>query len=99
LQIAFLPGIEAGTFLRYAMAYFWLVCRDHMNRIHIGTSGWVYKEWANDFYQGVKPKEQFRYYASQFQTVEINATFYRLPNLPMVHGWREKAPPGFIFAV
>jgi uncharacterized protein YecE (DUF72 family) len=70
-----------------------------MNRIFIGTSGWVYKEWANDFYHGLKPKEHFSFYTTQFPTVEINATFYRLPNLKMVHGWRKKAPTNFIFAV
>jgi uncharacterized protein YecE (DUF72 family) len=70
-----------------------------MNRIYIGTSGWVYKEWANDFYRDIKPKEHFQFYATQFPTVEINATFYRLPALNMVHGWRKKAPEGFIFAV
>jgi uncharacterized protein YecE (DUF72 family) len=69
-----------------------------MDRIFIGTSGWVYKEWANDFYRDIKPKDHFRHYTTQFPTVEINATFYRLPDLKMVHGWREKAPPGFVFA-
>lgn len=68
-------------------------------RIYIGTSGWVYKEWANDFYRGLKPREHFAYYTTQFPTVEINATFYRLPELTMVHGWRKKAPPHFIYAV
>jgi uncharacterized protein YecE (DUF72 family) len=71
----------------------------NMNRIYIGTSGWVYKEWANDFYKGLKPKEHFAYYVTQFPTVEINATFYRLPSLPMVRGWRQRAPKGFLFAV
>jgi len=70
-----------------------------MQRIYIGTSGWVYKEWANDFYKGLKPREHFSYYATQFPTVEINATFYRLPALAMVHGWHKKAPKDFIFAV
>jgi uncharacterized protein YecE (DUF72 family) len=70
-----------------------------MNGIYIGTSGWVYKEWAGDFYQGLKPAEHFHHYATQFPTVEINATFYRMPNLPMVYGWKKKAPAGFIFAV
>lgn len=70
-----------------------------MSGVYIGTSGWVYKEWANDFYKNLKPPEHFPYYVTQFPTVEINATFYRLPALPMVHGWRKKAPPGFIFAV
>jgi uncharacterized protein YecE (DUF72 family) len=69
------------------------------NQIFIGTSGWVYKEWADDFYRGLKPKEHFSYYATQFSTVEINATFYRLPDLSTVHGWRNKAPHDFIFAV
>jgi uncharacterized protein YecE (DUF72 family) len=69
------------------------------NIIFIGTSGWVYKEWANDFYHGLKPQEHFQFYATQFPTVEINATFYRLPNLKTVHGWRENAPENFIFAV
>lgn len=69
-----------------------------MERIYIGTSGWVYKEWANDFYHGLKPREHFQHYVTQFPTVEINATFYRTPNLKMVHGWRNKAPDGFIFA-
>jgi uncharacterized protein YecE (DUF72 family) len=67
--------------------------------IFIGTSGWVYKEWANVFYHGLTPKEHFQFYATQFSTVEINATFYRLPNLKTVHGWRKKAPKDFIFAV
>ena len=70
-----------------------------MSTIYIGTSGWVYKEWANDFYRGLKPKEHFAFYATQFPTVEINATFYRMPSLKMVHGWRDKAPEKFIFAV
>lgn len=68
-------------------------------QIYIGTSGWVYKEWASDFYKGLKPREHFSYYVTQFPTVEINATFYRLPALAMVHGWHEKAPENFIFAV
>lgn len=67
--------------------------------IHIGTSGWSYKEWANEFYHGLKPKAHFQFYATRFSTVEINATFYRLPALATVHGWREKAPADFIFAV
>lgn len=69
------------------------------NNIYIGTSGWVYKEWAGEFYRGRKPGEYFPYYATQFPTVEINATFYRLPALTMVQGWREKAPSDFLFAV
>lgn len=70
-----------------------------MALIYIGTSGWSYKEWANDFYHGVKPKKQFQYYVTRFSTVELNASFYRLPGLKTVHGWQEKAPSDFIFAI
>jgi uncharacterized protein YecE (DUF72 family) len=68
--------------------------------IWIGTSGWVYKEWAGHFYpKGWPKKDEFSYYVRHFPTVEINATFYRLPTLKMVRGWRERAPKGFLFAV
>lgn len=71
-----------------------------MSQVYIGTSGWVYKEWQKHFYpEDLPAKKQFPFYATQFPTVEINATFYRLPTLKMVKGWRDKAPPGFIFAV
>src|ERR1700734_3949625 len=70
-----------------------------MNLIHIGTSGWSYKEWADDFYRGLKPKEHFQFYTTRFSTVEINASFYRLPALKTVHDWEKKAPADFIFAV
>src|SRR3954463_6894193 len=71
-----------------------------MKRVYIGTSGWVYKEWQKHFYpEDVPAKRQFHFYATQFPTVEINATFYRLPTLKMVRGWRDKAPEGFVFAV
>jgi uncharacterized protein YecE (DUF72 family) len=71
-----------------------------MNRVYIGTSGWVYKEWQKHFYpKDVPAKRQFEFYVTQFPTVEINATFYRLPTLKMVRGWRDKAPEGFVFAV
>lgn len=68
--------------------------------VWIGTSGWVYKQWAGNFYPKKWPKkDEFAYYAQHFPTVEINATFYRLPSLKMVRGWRERSPEGFRFAV
>lgn len=71
-----------------------------INRIYIGTSGWSYKSWEEGFY----PKElaaanHLEYYATQFSSVEINLTFYRLPSPKMIKGWREKAPEGFIYAM
>ncbi len=71
-----------------------------MQHIWIGTSGWVYKHWAENFYPEDWPKkEQFEYYSSQFPTVEVNATFYRLPTTKMVKNWSQKAPARFLFAV
>jgi uncharacterized protein YecE (DUF72 family) len=71
-----------------------------MGKVYIGTSGWVYKGWQKEFYPADVPaREQLPFYMTQFPTVEINATFYRLPGLNMVKGWRDKAPAGFVFAV
>lgn len=68
--------------------------------LYIGTSGWSYKGWAGAFYpKELRPAEHLQYYATHFSTVEINATFYRLPSENMVRGWRDKAPEDFIFAV
>src|SRR3982751_3190064 len=72
----------------------------NMNHVYIGTSGWSYKTWEKAFYPQKLPKTRhFEFYATQFPTVEINLTFYRLPTPNMVQGWRDKAPPGFIYAV
>ncbi len=69
-------------------------------KIYIGTSGWSYKAWGKSFYpKEVPAREQFCFYATQFSTVEINATFYRLPEEKTILGWREKAPAGFIYAI
>lgn len=68
--------------------------------IHIGCSGWVYRHWRGAFYPERLPQKQwFAHYASQFDTVEINASFYRVPLAKTFEGWREKAPPGFRYAV
>ncbi|HUR58367.1 MAG TPA: DUF72 domain-containing protein [Opitutaceae bacterium] len=68
--------------------------------IWVGTSGWSYKEWAGHFYpKGWPKKNEFSYYVRHFPTVEINATFYRLPTKKTVRGWRERSPERFVFAV
>jgi uncharacterized protein YecE (DUF72 family) len=68
--------------------------------IHVGCSGWVYKHWRGLFYpEGLPQKLWFERYAEEFDTVEINASFYRLPLPSTFEGWREKAPPGFHYAV
>jgi uncharacterized protein YecE (DUF72 family) len=71
-----------------------------MGSIHIGCSGWVYKHWRGILYpEGLPQKRWFERYAEDFDTVEINASFYRLPLASTFDGWREKAPPGFRYAL
>ena len=71
-----------------------------MSNVWIGTSGWVYKQWAGNFYPKDWPrKNELGFYVTQFPTVEINATFYRLPTVKTVHSWHDKTPEGFVFAV
>lgn len=68
-------------------------------RIYIGTSGYSYKSWDKTFYGDTPKKQQLEYYATKFPTVEINATFYRLPGEGMVRGWRDRVPEDFLYAV
>src|SRR5262245_49746433 len=71
-----------------------------MDRVMIGTSGWSYKSWEKRFYPARLPlKHHFEFYTTQFSTVEINATFYRLPLPHTVTSWRDRAPRGFTFAI
>jgi uncharacterized protein YecE (DUF72 family) len=65
----------------------------------IGTSGWTYDGWRGPFYRADVPKREWlQYYATQFQTTEINGSFYRTPSLEAVHAWRDATPKGFAFA-
>ena len=60
----------------------------------------MYKHWRDLLYpEGLPQKRWFERYAEEFDTVEINASFYRLPLASTFEGWREKAPPGFRYAV
>jgi uncharacterized protein YecE (DUF72 family) len=70
-----------------------------MAGLRIGCSGWAYKDWTGPFYPpGTKDRERLAFYATQFDTCEINASFYHLPRESAVEGWREQAPEGFSFA-
>jgi uncharacterized protein YecE (DUF72 family) len=71
-----------------------------MPEIRIGTSGWMYRHWRRGaFYpEGLKQKLEFAHYASLFDTVEINGSFYRLPVEGAPEAWRRQAPPGFLYA-
>ena len=69
-------------------------------RFWVGTSGWVYPHWSGVFYPERLPqREWFAYFARHFSTVEINNTFYRLPQERTWRAWREQAPEGFRYAV
>ena len=67
--------------------------------IHIGTSGWHYPHWVGPFYpETLRLHEFLGYYAGVFSTVEINNTFYRLPDPEVFKGWSQATPPEFVFA-
>lgn len=72
----------------------------HRGALCIGTSGYHYNHWKGVFYPENLPKDQwFSYYARQFDTVEINNTFYRLPEASTFDAWRHQAPKGFCYAL
>ena len=69
-------------------------------KAYIGTSGWHYKHWSGTFYpEKFSLKAMFAFYAKHFQTVEINNSFYHLPEVSTFISWRENSPEDFIFAV
>lgn len=71
-----------------------------MAKIYLGTSGWAYKDWGKLFFpKTLPPSEQLAYLAAHFNSVEINATFYRLQPPKNFETWRKKTPKGFRFAV
>jgi uncharacterized protein YecE (DUF72 family) len=66
----------------------------------IGCSGWQYKHWRGAFYPADLPQSRWlAYYASTFDTVEINNTFYRLPEASAFAAWKKGVPPQFVYAV
>jgi uncharacterized protein YecE (DUF72 family) len=69
--------------------------------VRIGCSGWNYAHWRNGvFYPPRCPASRWlAYYARYFDTVEVNATFYRLPTTKAVAGWIDQSPEGFLFAI
>jgi uncharacterized protein YecE (DUF72 family) len=67
--------------------------------LRIGCSGWNYASWKDELYEGRPPRLWLEHYARLFDTVEVNNTFYRLPNRTAVANWERTAPPGFVFSV
>ena len=69
-------------------------------RIRAGTSGWSYKEWKGHFYpEKLAAKDMLRFYAEHFPTVEVNNTFYRMPNLTTLEAWAAEVPEDFSFVL
>lgn len=68
-------------------------------RILVGTSGWSYRSWRGPFFPTrLAATHHLEYYASQFETAELNGVFYWTPTLAAVEGWRDQTGPGFVFA-
>ena len=68
--------------------------------LYVGTSGYSYKEWKGRFYpQSISAGEMLSYYASHLPAVELNNTYYRLPQPGTVENWRDQVPENFRFSV
>ncbi|HEU5248687.1 MAG TPA: DUF72 domain-containing protein [Thermoanaerobaculia bacterium] len=71
-----------------------------MARAWVGTSGFSYAEWKPSFYpEKLKEEEFLEYYATRLTTVEIDRTFYRMPNAKTIDAWKSATPDGFRFAI
>jgi len=68
--------------------------------IHVGTSGWTYDDWSGPFYpENVKGTDRLAFYAGRFDTVEVNATFYRIPTQTMIDAWNRRLGAEFQLVV
>src|SRR6185369_6680937 len=68
--------------------------------LYVGTSGYSYKEWKGRFYpETIAPKDMLSYYASHLHAVELNNTFYRMPQPSMIESWKAQVPENFRFSV
>lgn len=68
--------------------------------LYVGTSGYSYKEWKGSFYpEKLAAKDMLPYYSSKLPAVELNNTFYRLPQRSMVESWKAQVPENFRFSV
>jgi uncharacterized protein YecE (DUF72 family) len=69
-------------------------------KLHVGTSGYSYKEWKGNFYpEDLPAKEMLSFYSRRLPAVEINNTFYRLPQASMMDNWKAQVPAGFRFSI
>jgi len=71
-----------------------------MRPVHVGCSGWNYSDWRETVYpKGLPARLWLEHYATLFDTVEVNATFYRLPKRETVAHWVEVTPDDFVFSI
>jgi uncharacterized protein YecE (DUF72 family) len=76
-----------------------------VGEVRVGTSGWHYPSgagtWNGIFYPAPRPRgfDELAWYADHFDTVELNSSFYRMPEAAMCAAWARRTPPGFLFAV
>jgi uncharacterized protein YecE (DUF72 family) len=71
-----------------------------MTNLLVGTSGYSYKEWKGSFYpEKLAAKDMLSYYAGRLNSVELNNTFYRMPQRTMVESWKTQVPEVFRFSV
>jgi len=69
-------------------------------KLHVGTSGYSYKEWKGNFYpEDLPAKEMLSYYSRRLPAVEINNTFYRLPQPSVIENWKVQVPAQFRFSI
>ena len=74
--------------------------RGTVGSARIGCSGWQYRHWRGTFYPPDLPQARwFAYYGARFNTVEVNNTFYRLPDASTFKAWKSKAPAGFLYSI
>ncbi len=70
-----------------------------LDKLRIGCSGWSYKDWQGVFYpKDLAAKDYLSFYSKAFNCVELDSSFYRIPNQFMVNQWRGKTPDGFLFS-
>jgi uncharacterized protein YecE (DUF72 family) len=68
--------------------------------LYVGTSGYSYKEWKGNFYpEAIAPAQMLSYYATRLHAVELNNTFYRMPQPSMIESWKAQVPENFRFSV
>ena len=77
----------------------WMPCVQ-IRPVCVGCSGWQYRHWSGTFYPPELPQRlRLEYYAKQFETVEVNNSFYKLPTKGLMADWRDRVPDHFRFAV